>query len=96
MLRCLLFRCFIVVFLVLPCWSQGSHSAKVLVLLEDAAIKNTHSAYFNTLALSGFDLTFRRVDDRNLRLREWDTWLYDKLVLFAANVPGAIASSVHC
>lgn len=88
---CAGFRCLIVLSLVLPCWLQGTHGAKVLVLLEDAAIKNTHSSYFSTLASSGFDLTFRRVDDRSLRLREWDSWLYDKLILFAANVPGAFS-----
>eukprot|EP00884_Botryococcus_braunii_P008365 jgi/Botrbrau1/1752/Bobra.0217s0010.1 len=74
------------VLLFVQIWSFAAASEKVLVLLEDLSIKNTHSLYFNSLTQSGFDLTFRRVDDRSLRLREWDNWVYDKLVLFAANV----------
>ncbi len=67
---------------------SNASQQKALVLLEDLALKSTHSLYFKAIQDDGFDLTFRRVDDKSLRLREWDQWLYDKLVIFAADVAG--------
>jgi oligosaccharyltransferase complex subunit beta len=80
-----------VALLVTLCLGVGLSRAsqqKALVLLEDLALKSTHSLYFKAIADAGFDVTFRRVDDKSLRLREWDDWLYDKLVILAADVAG--------
>jgi len=62
---------------------------RVLVLLEDLTIRNTHSAYFHALAQDGFSLEFKLATGKGLRLREWDDWLYDKLIVFAPSVAGA-------
>ena len=62
---------------------------KVLVLLENLAIRNTHSEYFQSLTEAGNSLDFRLAESKGLRLREWDDWLYDKLIIFAPSVTGA-------
>ena len=62
---------------------------QVLVLLEDLTIRNLHSEYFQGLIEDGFDLEFKVADSKGLRLREWDDWLYDKLIIFAPNTAGA-------
>ena len=62
---------------------------KVLVLLEDLAIRNTHSEYFQGLTQAGNSLDFKLAESKGLRLREWDDWLYDKLIVFAPSVAGA-------
>ena len=62
---------------------------KVLVLLEDLAIRNTHSEYFQSLIEAGNSLDFRLAESKGLRLREWDDWLYAKLIIFAPSVAGA-------
>lgn len=61
---------------------------QVLVLLEDLTIRNSHSEYFQGLIEDGFDLECKVADSKDLRLREWDDWLYDKLIIFAPNTAG--------
>lgn len=61
---------------------------RVLVLLEDLTLRNTHSAYFQALAQDGYSLDFKLAVAKGLRLREWDDWLYDKLIIFAPSVAG--------
>lgn len=59
---------------------------RVLVLLEDMTVKNTHSLLFNSLASPGNKLEFKSVTDSSIKLRDYDRWLYDKLVIFASGV----------
>merc|ERR1712123_332274 len=59
---------------------------RVLVLLENLAVKETHSIYFKNMADAGFDLTFKGADDATLDIKKFGEFLYDHLVVFAPTV----------
>jgi oligosaccharyltransferase complex subunit beta len=59
---------------------------RVLVLLENLTVKETHSIYFKNIAASGFDLTFKVADDASLSLKKYGENLYDHLLIFAPTV----------
>ena len=61
---------------------------EVLVLLEDLSLRGTHSVFFGDLRKQGLNLHFRSAEDKSLKLRDWDDWLYGKLIIFASAVPG--------
>jgi len=79
--------------LLLLCLSAGTHvssapqgGGRVLVLLENLTVKETHSLYFRWLAEEGFQLTFKVADDAGLSLKKYGELLYDHLVIFAPTV----------
>ncbi|KAI4375703.1 hypothetical protein MLD38_013540 [Melastoma candidum] len=55
---------------------------KILVLLDDIAVKSSHSLYFSSLSSRGYDLDFKLSDDPSASLRHYSHYLYDGLVLF--------------
>ncbi|CAD7704855.1 unnamed protein product [Ostreobium quekettii] len=57
-------------------------SSKVLAILASDSIKSSHSQFFDGLASAGLDVTFKLASDP-VKLRDWDTWLYDHMVIFA-------------
>ncbi|XWS63041.1 hypothetical protein CRYUN_Cryun06bG0062800 [Craigia yunnanensis] len=59
---------------------------RVLVLLDDVAIKSSHSLYFNSLKSRGFDLDFKLADDPKIALQRYGQYLYDALILFCPSV----------
>jgi len=59
---------------------------KVLVLLENLAVKETHSIYFKNMVDSGFDMTFKGADDATLIIKKYGEFLFDHLVIFAPTV----------
>ncbi|KAK8558719.1 hypothetical protein V6N13_098359 [Hibiscus sabdariffa] len=59
---------------------------RVLVLLDDFAIKSSHSSYFNSLKSRGFDLDFKLADDPKIALQRYGQYLYDALILFCPSV----------
>ncbi|OMO63425.1 Dolichyl-diphosphooligosaccharide--protein glycosyltransferase subunit WBP1 [Corchorus olitorius] len=59
---------------------------RVLVLLDDFAIKSSHSLYFNSLKSRGFELDFKLADDPNIALQRYGQYLYDALILFCPSV----------
>jgi hypothetical protein len=60
-----------------------SSTRRLLVLLDDLAVRSSHSAFFGSLQARGFDLDFRLADDPKLSLHRYGQYLYDGLVLFA-------------
>lgn len=56
---------------------------RILVLLDDLALKSSHSLFFNSLRTRGFDLDYRLSDDRNLALQRYGQYTYDALIIFA-------------
>ena len=68
-------------------FAQASEK-KVLVILEDLQVKSTHSILFGHLRQLGYQLEYKAADDKKLQIRDWDSWLYDKIICFAAAVPG--------
>lgn len=59
---------------------------KTLVLLDNLAIKDTHSIFFSDLTSRGFQLTFKMADDSSLALSKYGEYLYDHLIIFAPSV----------
>ena len=61
---------------------EGPRGRRLLVLLDDLAVRSSHSAFFGSLQARGFDLDFRLADDPKLSLHRYGQYLYDGLVLF--------------
>ncbi|KGN61764.1 dolichyl-diphosphooligosaccharide--protein glycosyltransferase 48 kDa subunit [Cucumis sativus] len=59
---------------------------KVLVLLDDFAIKSSHSLFFKSLQSRGFDLDFKLADDPKIALQRYGRYFYDALILFAPTI----------
>ncbi|KAG8100320.1 hypothetical protein GUJ93_ZPchr0013g36859 [Zizania palustris] len=60
---------------------------RLLVLVDDLAVRSSHSAFFGSLQARGLDLDFRLADDPKLSLHRYGQYLYDGLVLFAPSTP---------
>lgn len=56
---------------------------RILVLLDDLALKSSHSIFFNSLQNRGFELDFKLSDDSNISLQRYGQYLYDALILFS-------------
>ncbi|XP_021847843.1 dolichyl-diphosphooligosaccharide--protein glycosyltransferase 48 kDa subunit [Spinacia oleracea] len=59
---------------------------RILVILDDASLKSSHSIFFNSLKSRGYDLDFKLSDDRKIALQRYGNYLYDGLVLFSPSV----------
>ncbi|XP_047349278.1 dolichyl-diphosphooligosaccharide--protein glycosyltransferase 48 kDa subunit [Vespa velutina] len=57
-----------------------------LVLLDNLAIKETHSIFFRTLQDGGYSLIFKLADDANLQLSKYGEYLYQHLIIFAPSI----------
>uniref|UniRef100_A0A0C9RWI6 Dolichyl-diphosphooligosaccharide--protein glycosyltransferase 48 kDa subunit n=1 Tax=Wollemia nobilis TaxID=56998 RepID=A0A0C9RWI6_9CONI len=56
---------------------------RILVLLDDLAIKSSHSIFFKSLTDRGYNLDFKLADDPKLSLQRYGQYLYDGLIIFA-------------
>ena len=70
---------------VLQCYAAQQD---VLVLVEDASVRSTHSVFLDDLRQQGWKVTVKSAEDKTLRLRDWDDWLYSKIAIFASSIPG--------
>uniref|UniRef100_A0A2N9ED59 Dolichyl-diphosphooligosaccharide--protein glycosyltransferase 48 kDa subunit n=1 Tax=Fagus sylvatica TaxID=28930 RepID=A0A2N9ED59_FAGSY len=61
---------------------ENASSRRVLVLLDDLALKSSHSLFFNSLQSRGFDLDFKLADDPKIGLHRYGQYIYDGLILF--------------
>lgn len=59
---------------------------RVLVLLDNYGLKETHSTFFKSLKNRGFQLSFKLADDSDLVLSKYNEYSYDHLILFCPNV----------
>lgn len=59
---------------------------RVLILLDDFAVKSSHSLFFGSLKSRGFQLDFKLAEDPNIGLQRYGQYLYDALVLFCPSV----------
>ncbi len=72
--------------LLLVCGSLFCSAAagkKVLVLIGQSSVKESHGQFFKALEAKGHTVDIKSVKDSGLKLKDYDTWLYDALVLFA-------------
>ncbi|EFN54342.1 hypothetical protein CHLNCDRAFT_8673, partial [Chlorella variabilis] len=58
---------------------------RVLVLLNDAGLEQSHSSFLKGLGARGYQVDIKPITDKSLQLKSWDEWLYDKLVILGSN-----------
>lgn len=81
--HCCLAACFaLVLFGGSEAVGQGK---RVLALLDDTALKSTHSLFFNSLTSHGYQLTYSAASAPDLSIKNWDVYLYDKIIVFASS-----------
>lgn len=62
--------------------SRSHHRGRVLALLPHPSQRfSRFSHLFSSIEARGYDVVARGADDPGLRLREWDSWLWDKVVV---------------
>uniref|UniRef100_A0A0A9ZDN9 Dolichyl-diphosphooligosaccharide--protein glycosyltransferase 48 kDa subunit n=1 Tax=Lygus hesperus TaxID=30085 RepID=A0A0A9ZDN9_LYGHE len=59
---------------------------ETLVLLDNLAIKETHSMFFKSLKERGYSLTFKLADDAGLVLSKYGEFIYNHLIIFSPSV----------
>ncbi|KAF8406391.1 hypothetical protein HHK36_008478 [Tetracentron sinense] len=59
---------------------------RILVLLDDFAIKSSHSIFFKSLQTRGFELDFKLADDPKISLQRYGQYLYDGLILLSPTI----------
>ncbi|KAF1896820.1 hypothetical protein Lal_00034521 [Lupinus albus] len=87
----LVILCVLLSFSLIPllCTSFSSDTPserRVLVLLDDFALKSSHSLFFNSLNSRGFDLDFKLADDPKIAIQRYGQYLYDSLILLCPTV----------
>ncbi|GAB2295888.1 Dolichyl-diphosphooligosaccharide--protein glycosyltransferase 48 kDa subunit [Dionaea muscipula] len=65
---------------------ENPSGRRILVLLDDFAIRSSHSLYFKALQSRGYDLDFKLADDPSLALQRYGQYLYDGLILFSPTI----------
>ncbi|KAL2733706.1 dolichyl-diphosphooligosaccharide--protein glycosyltransferase 48 kDa subunit [Vespula squamosa] len=74
------YLCFLCIF------AFANAGGPTLVLLDNLAIKETHSIFFRTLQDGGYSLIFKLADDANLQLSKYGEYLYQHLIIFAPSI----------
>ncbi|KAG8201863.1 hypothetical protein JTE90_027343 [Oedothorax gibbosus] len=72
--------CFFTLISTIKCGGQ------TLVLLDNLAIRETHSMFFKGLQDRGFQLTFKTADDPALSLIKYGEYLFEHLIIFSPSV----------
>uniref|UniRef100_A0A803LP26 Dolichyl-diphosphooligosaccharide--protein glycosyltransferase 48 kDa subunit n=1 Tax=Chenopodium quinoa TaxID=63459 RepID=A0A803LP26_CHEQI len=62
---------------------ENPTNRRILVLLDDFAIKSSHSLFFDSLLSRNYQLDFKLADDPKLALQRYGQFLYDGLIIFA-------------
>ncbi|XP_016985284.1 dolichyl-diphosphooligosaccharide--protein glycosyltransferase 48 kDa subunit [Drosophila rhopaloa] len=68
------------------CQAVLETDASTLVLLDNLAIRETHSIFFKSLQDRGFKLTYKLADDSSLLLSKYGEYLYKNVIIFAPSV----------
>lgn len=63
-------------------------SDKILVLIDNLEIKNTHSIFFESIKSKGHNVEISMCDDASLKLFEYGELIYNHLILFSPSVEG--------
>jgi len=59
---------------------------RVLALLENWSVRETHSMFFGQILEQGFTVDYKVADDPTLAIKKYGEYLYDNLVIFAPSV----------
>lgn len=66
--------------------ASASGGNRVLALLDNLSIKESHSIFFKSLQDLGLDVTFKVADDPSIILKKYGSFLYDHLIIFSPTV----------
>ncbi|KAH0459446.1 hypothetical protein IEQ34_012260 [Dendrobium chrysotoxum] len=66
--------------------AENPTDRRLLVLVDDLAIRSSHSLFFKFLESRGYVVEFRLADDPKLALQRYGHYLYDGLVIFSPSV----------
>ncbi len=66
--------------------ASASGGNRVLALLDNLSIKESHSIFFKSLQDMGLEITFKVADDPSIILKKYGSFLYDHLVIFSPTV----------
>lgn len=61
--------------------ATSASQSRVLVLMDEPSLAETHSRFLGGLRAQGHDLDVQPIDAASLRLVRWGDWIYDKLVI---------------
>ncbi|CAF3180588.1 unnamed protein product [Rotaria socialis] len=68
-------------------WSSSLNvdgsSKRLLVLLDNLGLRESHSFYFKQLKDRGYSITFKTSDDSSLQIVKYGEYLYDHVIVFA-------------
>merc|ERR1711983_688901 len=73
-------------FCAMASMAQSLENPRVLVLVDNLSIRESHSIFFKMLGDMGFSLTFKSADDPSIVLKKYGSYLFDHLVLFSPSV----------
>ena len=62
---------------------------RTLVLLQKESARSKYSSFLDGLQAAGYDLVVKGYKDSELKLRDYDTWLYDHLVILTPKAESA-------
>ncbi|VEL37512.1 unnamed protein product [Protopolystoma xenopodis] len=65
------------------CHINDNVDRKILVLLENLAIRETHSSFFKMLKDRSYELTYKFADDFSLNLMKFGEYAFKHLIIFA-------------
>ncbi|KAH7729846.1 dolichyl-diphosphooligosaccharide-protein glycosyltransferase subunit isoform 1 [Aphelenchoides avenae] len=69
-----------------PAVNGSASGQRVLVLVDNLNIRETHSIFLKSLQQRGFTLTIKSADDASLALIKFGEFVYDHLLIFAPSV----------
>jgi oligosaccharyltransferase complex subunit beta len=64
---------------------------KVLVLLDDLDMQQTHSKFLQGVKNRGYDMKVSTMDAKSPALREFDEWLFDKLIILSGSKSASLS-----
>eukprot|EP00249_Psilotum_nudum_P014079 c24654_g1_i2 orf=471-1802(-) len=88
-LPCFLFSLLLLLLFFPPalCFSPDRPTdRRILVLVDDVALKSNFSTFFKSLGDRGYQLDFKLAYDPSLTLQRYGEYIYDGLILFAPSV----------
>eukprot|EP00882_Tetradesmus_deserticola_P030394 GHRQ01034117.1.p1 GENE.GHRQ01034117.1~~GHRQ01034117.1.p1 ORF type:complete len:258 (+),score=82.52 GHRQ01034117.1:40-774(+) len=63
--------------------ATAAENKRVLALIGTSAVQDSHSQFFSSLQEAGFSVDIKAAKDKDLKLKDYDTFLYDSLIIFA-------------
>ncbi|KAF6264698.1 dolichyl-diphosphooligosaccharide-protein glycosyltransferase [Scenedesmus sp. NREL 46B-D3] len=63
--------------------ATAAENNRILALIGTSSVQESHSQFFSSLQEAGFSVDIKTVKDKGLKLKNFDTFLYDSLIIFA-------------